>query len=129
MVALRREVLRRPLGLEFTTEQLACEAADVHLGLFEGDQALACLILTPLDSAVMRMRQVAVREDRHRMGLGRQIVGASETWARENGFERMVLHAREAAVHFYLALGYQVEGPSFTEVGIPHRAMAKALGA
>jgi len=39
----------------------------------------------------------------------------------------MVLHAREAAIPFYLRLGYELEGEPFTEVGIPHRRMVKLL--
>ena len=39
----------------------------------------------------------------------------------------MRLHAREAAIPFYVALGYATEGSPFEEVGLPHRTMAKAL--
>jgi predicted GNAT family N-acyltransferase len=39
----------------------------------------------------------------------------------------MILHAREAAVPFYLKLGYALAGEPFEEVGIPHRAMEKTL--
>ena len=125
-VALRREVLRRPLGLDFAPEQLAAEAGDVHFALFEGEDAVACLILVPQADGV-KMRQVAVRGDRQGRGLGRRLVGLSEAWARERGLRTMVLHARESAVPFYEALGYGAEGEPFEEVGLPHRAMRKAL--
>jgi predicted GNAT family N-acyltransferase len=39
----------------------------------------------------------------------------------------MVLHARETAVPFYNALGYNSVGAQFEEVGIPHFRMEKAL--
>jgi len=126
-VELRRQVLRRPLGLDFTPEQLAAEADDVHLALFEGREAVACLILTAEDSDLVKMRQVAVREDQQGKGLGRRLVEAFETVARERGARRIVLHARETAVPFYLALGYALEGEPFEEVGIPHRTMVKDL--
>lgn len=126
-VELRRAVLRRPLGLDFSPEQLASEASDTHLAQFEEDQALACLILTPKDLKTLKMRQVAVAPERQGRGLGRLLVEGSEVWGREHGFEKMTLHARDTAVPFYLALGYAVEGEPFEEVGIPHCAMSKTL--
>lgn len=126
-VELRREVLRRPLGLDFTQAQLAAEREDTHLAVFDGQAAVACLVLTPREPVTLQMRQVAVRADQQGRGLGRRLVEASERWAREHGFGRMVLHARQTAVPFYLALGYSTEGEPFEEVGIPHRAMFKDL--
>lgn len=126
-VELRRDVLRRPLGLDFTREQLDAEHGDVHLALFEEDRLLACLMLTPIDPTTLQMRQVAVREDLQGQGLGRRLVEEAEAWAEGRAFERMVLHARETAVAFYVSLGYVAEGEAFEEVGIPHRAMGKSL--
>lgn len=127
-VELRREVLRRPLGLDFTIEQLAAEDSDVHLALFDEDEGVvACLVLVGLEDGRVKMRQVAVREDRQGQGVGRQLVRAAETEAKGEGFLTIVLHARETAVPFYRALGYSIEGEPFEEVGIPHFAMSKEL--
>ena len=46
---------------------------------------------------------------------------------RGGGYEEIVLHARETALGFYQKLGYETEGDSFTEVGLPHSAMRKKL--
>ena len=126
-VELRREVLRRPLGLDFTPEQLASEAEDVHLAFYEGEVLLACLVLTPGTEKTVKMRQVAVRADVQGKGVGRALVEASEREAIERGYARIVLHARENAVPFYECLRYATEGESFIEIGLPHRAMAKTL--
>lgn len=127
-VRLRYEVLRRPLGLDFTPEQLAAEYEDVHLVTFDArSQIIAYLCLTPLDDAQVKMRQVAVAPAWQGKGVGKQLVAASERLARDLGFTRMTLHARETAVPFYLQLGYQTVGERFEEVSIPHFAMEKAL--
>jgi predicted GNAT family N-acyltransferase len=126
-VALRRDILRKPLGLEFSEAQLAAEAGDLHLAAFEGEELVACLLLTDRGGGRVQMRQVAVREDRQGRGLGAALVAESEAEARRRGFATMILHAREAAVPFYLKLGYALAGEPFEEVGIPHRAMEKAL--
>ena len=49
MVELRLQLLRKPLGLGFTTEELEKEKADILLGCFEDDQLEACCILTETD--------------------------------------------------------------------------------
>ena len=123
---LRRDVLRRPLGLTYEAADLAKEASDIHLGAFEGNAVVATLILTPQEDEVT-MRQVAVVLDRQGQGIGRKLVAFSEAYARAAGFKRMSLHARETAVAFYERLGYATVGERFIEVTIPHRAMLKEL--
>lgn len=127
-VALRRDVLRKPLGLEFTVDQLASESGSLHLAAFDEDVLVGCLMLTPKDRDTVQMRQVAVRQDHQGKGLGAAMVRESEVAARYHSFKRMVLNARETALPFYLKLGYKVVGKPFVEVGIPHRKMEKALG-
>lgn len=125
VLLLRRRVLRWPLGLDFTQQDLLAELNDVHLAGFENGEVVVCAVLTEVGGKA-KMRQVAVEPGRQRSGLGRLIVGAFEAEALRRGFDEIVLHAREAAVPFYLALGYEVTG-ELVEVGIPHRSMRKLL--
>ena len=127
VVALRRRVLREPLGLDFTPEQLAAEADDIHLAGFEGETPVACLILTPVSASEWKMRQVAVAPERQGEGLGRRLVAYSEAVAHAAGCLQMTLHARETAVPFYLSTGYEIEGEPFEEVTLTHRKMMKWL--
>lgn len=127
LVALRRAILRLPLGLDFTDEQLAAEATDIHLGAYGQGQLMGGLILTPLSSSTLKMRQVAVAESAQQAGVGTALVRRSEELARGLGYHTLVLNARETAVPFYLKLGYALVGEPFVEVGIPHRAMQKHL--
>jgi predicted GNAT family N-acyltransferase len=128
-VQLRDKILRQPLGLHFSEAQLAAEYADFHLAAFTNDWVLrGCLVLTPKDEKTLKMRQVAVEESSQKMGVGRQLVNASETFARQQGFDTMELNARETAVPFYLKLNYKIVGERFEEVGIPHFKMKKILG-
>ncbi len=127
-VALRHEVLRKPLGMEFFPEQLAMEWSDTHLAAFnEEGRMIAILLLTSLNSEEVKMRQVAVSPDQQGKGIGTQLVAASESVAKSAQFKKMTLHARETAVPFYLRLGYQKVGIKFEEVNIPHFKMEKIL--
>ncbi len=126
-VHLRYEVLRRPLGLEFTPEQLAAEYADIHLAAFDAaGRITGYLCLTPVAGGQeLKMRQVAIDPAWQGKGVGTQLVAASEELARQLGFQKMILHARETAVPFYLRLGYTIVGDRFEEVTIPHFKMEK----
>ncbi len=126
-VGLRYAVLRAPLGLRLGPDERTEEATLVHLGAFEGERLVGCLMLHDQGDGSVRMRQVAVADDRQRSGIGRALVAFSETRAKELGFREMVLHAREPAVPFYEKLGYETFGEPFVEVTIPHRAMRKRL--
>lgn len=127
-VALRHEVLRVPLGLAFTVDQLASESGSQHLAAFDGEgRILGCLMLTPHEGGEVQMRQVAVKPEMQGTGLGRALVEEAERKARELGFTRMMLHARDVAIGFYARLGYAREGDLFKEVGIVHQQMAKRL--
>ena len=126
-VALRDAVLRQPLSLRFSAEELAAEADSCHLACYRGDRLAACLVLRPLADGDVQMRQVAVAPDWQRQGIGTALAERSEALARARGFRRMVLHARESAVPFYERLGYSRIGERFEEVTLPHWAMEKRL--
>jgi predicted GNAT family N-acyltransferase len=126
VVQLRREVLRWPLGLEFTDDDLAAESGEQIFAIFDGNRAIAGLQLV-LKGATAKMRQVAVSPELQGKGVGRLLVVASEQWCLANGIREIVLNSRKTAEPFYLALGYESVGEEFFEVGIPHMAMRKKL--
>ncbi|HVT12703.1 MAG TPA: GNAT family N-acetyltransferase [Fimbriimonadaceae bacterium] len=124
---LRRRVLRWPLGLEYTEEQIAAESAETHFLAYLGERCVGSLTMAPRSEEVVKMRQVAVDGDFQSRGIGGSLVQASESWAQESGFERIELHARQSALPFYERLGYRTLGAPFEEVGIPHRKMVKEI--
>ena len=126
-VSLRREVLRKPLGLDFTDEELEKERSDYHLVCQENGEVVGCLVLAPRSGDEVRMRQVAVAPEARGRGVGRALTEFAEDFARRHGFTRMTLHARTTAVPFYEKLGYERVGEEFVEVTIPHWSMQKSL--
>ena len=126
IVELRRRILRIPLGLDFDPTELDLEVDQIHLAAYLDNDLVGCLALVK-KPGYMKMRQVAVDDERQRMGLGRMLVTESERIAKEEQCSLMELHARDTAVPFYEKLGYSADGPEFEEVGIPHRKMFKRL--
>ncbi len=124
-VSLREELLRKPLGMKFSKEELALEKDQVHLSLWEDEELLGCLVMVKSSQKRWKMRQVAVRADLQGKGIGQKLILASERWLLARGVTEIYLHAREPVVQFYEKLGYQIEGDRFYEVSIPHFLMNK----
>ncbi len=126
VVDLRRRVLRLPLGLDFTAEELEAESEQLHVGVFADGTVVACAGLVILGEKA-KIRQVAVEPHHHGHGLGTFVMEWAEMEARQLGTREIVLHARTAVVPFYQRLGYTIEGEPFTEIGIAHWRMKKTL--
>jgi len=75
-----------------------------------------------------KAERVAVLPSARRHGLGRLLMEAIETRARDRSLAKIQLNAQVAVIPFYEKLGYQGEGEIFLEAGIEHLAMSKTLG-
>jgi len=127
MVDLRLQVLRKPLGLDFTEADLAAEKNDILIGVFDDDKLEACCVLTETDPKTVRLRQMAVGAALQGMGIGRALMSFAENIARDHGYRRLTMHARKSALGFYEKNGYKVCSDEFEEVTIPHYVMEKEL--
>ena len=129
-IDLRRQVLRKPLGLDFTSDDLITEHDQFHFALFYNNELQAILLLKTMNDnnpGVLKMRQVAVNPEFQSKGFGSILVKFSEHWAIESGYKSFELHARITAVEFYKKLNYEEIGREFLEVNIPHIKMIKNL--
>jgi predicted GNAT family N-acyltransferase len=127
MINLRYEILRKPLGLQFTEDELEREKEDILIGAFDDDRILACCLLTRIDPSTVKLRQMAVENSQQGKGIGATMMNFAENVARDRGYKVMAMHARKTATGFYEKLGYRVEGDEFQEVTIPHYLMKKKL--
>ena len=127
MVQLRTETLLQPINVPASFIVPANETNDVLIGGFEDGKLIACCILTEKDPATVQLRQMAVHRDRQRSGIGAQLLAFAEQTARQKGYHQMTMHARAVVCRFYEKCGYQIRGPRFEEVGIPHFMMQKEL--
>ncbi len=71
--------------------------------------------------------RVAVLPDYRGQGIGAAIMRAVAEAARTRGDSALHLASQASAVPFYLALGFEPEGPRFMEAGIPHQNMSLKL--
>ncbi len=127
MVRLRDIILRKPLGLGFTPEDLEMEKDNMLIGAFEDENMLGCCMLVEERPDIVRLRQMAVLNDLQGKGIGRALMNFAENLARDRGYKIIRMHARHNAVGFYEKVGYKVKGDQFIEITIPHFLMEKEL--
>jgi predicted N-acetyltransferase YhbS len=127
MVNLRDNVLRRPLGLSFSHDELAKEKDEILIACMDDGEMLGCCMLVKVDNETVRLRQMAVAPNLHGKGIGASIINFAENLARDKGFKTMTMHARDTAIGFYGKFGYAIKGKQFIEVNVPHHVMEKAL--
>ena len=126
-IALRDRILRKPLDLEFSAEELSDESEMFHFGVYQKSNIIACFVLVDLNDGLIKMRQVAVDETYQNKGIGTLMVNYCEAWCMLHAYKKIVLNARIPAVAFYTKNKYNKTGKEFIEVGIPHQKMEKKL--
>lgn len=126
-LALRDRILRQPLGLELSESDRQPDQYSQHFAIVENEKMLACVIATPVNADVTKLRQMAVEPGHQGKGIGRQLIVFAEQQLQTLGYQKIELHARETAIEFYRRLDYQTVGEVFIEQTIPHIKMSKIL--
>jgi len=127
MVKLRDDLLRKPLGLTFSKEELEAEKENMLIAAFEDDDILGCCMLVEKDAETTRLRQMAVLNNLQGKGVGSAILQFAENLARDRGYKKIIMHARKNTAEFFEKCGYKVSGTEFIELTIPHYQMIKEL--
>ena len=127
MLKMRDDILRKPLGLKISVEEVEKEKDNLFIAAFEDEQMLGCCMIVEMDPKKARLRQMAVLNNLQGKGIGRALIQFAENIARDHGYRIMSMHARKPTVPFFEKMGYKVTGPEFIEITIPHFEMEKDL--
>ncbi len=126
---LRFEVLRKAWKQPKKSVKDEWENISLHvLMLNEEGEAIATGRLQINSNEEGQIRSMAVKENYRNYGLGTIVLHFLEEQALKKKLNRIILDARDKAVHFYEKNGYVSEGPSYTLFEeIPHVKMSKLL--
>lgn len=105
MIALRYSILREPLGLTFSDEELEKEKDHILIAAFEEDDMLGCCMLKKVDDKTLQLRQMAVKNNLQGKGIGASIINFAENISRDKGYRCIIMHARDTAIGFYEKFG------------------------
>lgn len=126
-LALREALLRKPLGLSVTGDELADDARRRHFCALADGAVIGSVSLKPLGAHTLHLKQMAVAADWQGQGIGARLLAHAEAWARSQKHGVIILNARLGAEGFYAKHGYALQGEPFEENTIPHVRMTKRL--
>ena len=127
ILKMRDEVMRQPIGLTLSEQDVADDSTAEHVWLRVNGEIKATAKLVAEDENTIRLRMVAVSQQSQGMGLGRLIVEFCENYVAARGHSRIIFDARLNVEGFYSKLGYEVSGDVYEKVGIPHVFMSKDI--
>ena len=76
----------------------------------------------------LRVGRMAVKKPLRQKGVGSRLLEIALDFARQGGYQKVVLDSQVRAVKFYERYGFMPEGDFFDDAGIPHVRMVLTLG-
>ena len=125
---VRTDVFVNEQGIAAQDEWDAADNSATHAVLFNryGVPLGTARLLQP-EPGVAQVGRMAVSRLMRGSGLGRQLLEALLTHARQRGDTSVRLHAQRSAEGFYQRMGFVAHGEPFDEVGIAHIEMRLSL--
>jgi len=124
---LRNRVLRTPLGLHLSEQDVRGEDEQVHLVAIDDRGRVIGCVLVAFSESVAKVRQLAIDDDYRGQGIGTGLMKRAELAVLARNVRRVTLHGRLTARGFFEKQGYTAISEVFPEVTIPHITMQKEL--
>ncbi|UCG10636.1 MAG: GNAT family N-acetyltransferase [Dehalococcoidia bacterium] len=112
-----------PPNLEYDQD----DRTALHMLAQEGGKAIGTARALFLSHNQAKLERLAVLKPFRGRGIGSEIIFFLEKELKNQGVEKVILHAQCRATAFYKSCGYQETGTPFWEVGIKHIKMQKQL--
>lgn len=125
---IRTEVFVQEQRIPADLEWDEADATAVHAVAYNRlDQPIATGRLLPATGGVAKIGRMAVHQVLRGGGFGEQVLRTLAAVAQERGDRAIELHAQRTAKEFYARLGFEPQGETYEEAGIPHVTMTSAL--
>ncbi|MGT2888091.1 GNAT family N-acetyltransferase [Streptococcus didelphis] len=114
-----------PSSLEIDKDEAHCLYFTVYDDI--GNPCATCRLLFSKDNQSATLQRMAVLEAYRGDKIGQTLIGYVMDYAGLQGVQKIQLHAQLSAQSFYAKLGFLPHGQIFSEAGIDHITMEKAL--
>ena len=121
--AVRQAVFIHEQGVPAELEIDELDPLAMHALAYQDSACVGTGRLVNLGNGQFQIGRMAVLEDLRGQGVGQQILKILISLAIQHGAQSILLHSQVSALSFYEKLGFQAEGPTYDEAGIPHRNM------
>jgi len=125
---LRYNILRKPWNEPKGSERDDQEDASFHASAILNDEIIGACRLQFIDLQTAQIRYMCTQIEYQGKGVGKKLVDYVEDYAISKNVKKIILHARENAVEFYIKCGYTTISTSYLLFGsIQHFLMEKQL--
>lgn len=124
---IREEVMRRPLGLCLSEEDLKGEETRIHIAGYAGAEQVCGCSLNMVHKRLALIAFFYVRPEYQGQGCGRGMMRFIEAYAAASGVGRLYAEARESARGFYEKCGFRKSGKAYVDTGLRHQDMKKDI--
>jgi predicted GNAT family N-acyltransferase len=123
---LRYSILRKPWNEPKGSERDELEDSSFHACAKHYNEIIGACRLQFNDEQTAQIRYMCTQNEFQGKGVGKKLVDFVEDYAKSKNVNKIILHARENAVEFYIKCGYNIVAPSYLLFGcIPHFLMEK----
>jgi len=119
--------LRKPLNLQWSSEDLDNEQNQIHCALFINNQIHGSCLIKSENNKIVRIRQMAISKEFQQKGYGKKLLVFAESLVFKKKFSKIIITARLSALEFYLKSGYKVIGEKFIDVTVESIKMFKII--
>lgn len=123
---IRKKVFVEEQGVPEESEIDEYESESIHLIGYDNGQPVATARIRPINETTVKIERVAVMKSHRGQGMGRMLMQAVESLAKDEGLCSYYECPRHA-IPFYESLNFKMRGNIFLEEGIEHIEMTKKL--
>ena len=124
---VRQEVFIGEQGVPAELELDEFDPLAAHALALQDGRCIGTGRLVDLGKGQAQIGRMAVLAQFRNQGLGKQILKKLIDLAQSQKTDSIVLHSQVTAIPFYEKHGFQVQGSTYDEAGIPHRNMILLL--
>ena len=120
---LREDVMRKPLGLLLSEEDVKDDGKRIHISKDIIMMSSFAVVLYK----IAHIYSVFVKQELQNKGFGQRLMAYAENYAKSQGAKRLYVEGRKAAKNFYQKCGFSSCGLEYIDMNIVHQDMRKDI--
>ena len=124
---LREDVMRKPLGLLLSAEDVRNDNKRIHIGGYDNNKLICTCSLKIIHHKISHIYSFCVKQEFQNKGVGRQLMAFTENYCKSQGVTRLYVEGRKTAQIFYQKCGFLPCGSEYMDMNILHQDMHKDI--
>lgn len=127
MLQLRENVMRKPLGLLLSAEDVKDDNVRTHIGGYCNGVLICACSFKIIHRKIAHLYSVCVKQEFQNRGVGQQLMHFTEKYVKLLGAARLYVEGRESAKKFYQKCVFSPCGSEYIDMNILHQDMRKDI--